>query len=288
MTSEVYILLPVHNRRETTRRFVTCLVAQTYNNYHLVLIDDGSLDGTAQMVQEQIRSLTVIQGAGKWWWAGSLQQGYEWLRNQRLNPMDIVLIMNDDTEFDSDFLENGAAVISAHPNVLLLAQCYDQRNGELIDKGVHIDWRKWRMGGAQTPEEVNCFSTRGLFLHAADFLTLGGFYPRLLPHYLSDYEFTIRAHRRGMQLITDPTVKLRADLETTGYHSFEDCDLQLFLKRYFSIRSNANPIFRTSFMWLACPWPWKVINIARVWLSAARKIAAAVQLAVSPKKSLRG
>jgi hypothetical protein len=76
-----------------------------------------------------------------------------------------------------------------------------------------------------------------------------------------------------MQLATDSSVKLRADLETTGHHTFEDCGLGLFLKRYFSLRSAANPIFWTSFICLACPMPWKFINVVRVWRSAVRKIA---------------
>ena len=40
----LYILLPVHNRREITRDFIDYLEAQTWQNYHLVLIDDESTD----------------------------------------------------------------------------------------------------------------------------------------------------------------------------------------------------------------------------------------------------
>ena len=42
---------------------------------------------------------------------------------------------------------------------------------------------------------------------ATDFVELGGFHPRLLPHYLSDYAFTIRALRRGFALASDPAVQ---------------------------------------------------------------------------------
>jgi len=85
VNENIYILLPVHNRLEITQRFITCLKAQTYQKYHLILIDDGSSDGTAEMVQENISSLTVVRGKGSWWWAGALQQGYRWLREQNLS-----------------------------------------------------------------------------------------------------------------------------------------------------------------------------------------------------------
>ena len=92
---KIYILLPVHNRREITRKFIECLKLQTHQNYHLVLIDDGSTDGTEKIVQSQIQALTVIKGKGDWWWAGSLQQGYLWMKSQNLTSSDLVLIIND-------------------------------------------------------------------------------------------------------------------------------------------------------------------------------------------------
>jgi len=78
MTPWVYVLAPVHNRRATTEKFIRCLLAQTHVNWHLVLIDDGSKDGTEAMARALVRdtSLTVLRGTGNWWWAGSLQQGY--------------------------------------------------------------------------------------------------------------------------------------------------------------------------------------------------------------------
>jgi glycosyltransferase involved in cell wall biosynthesis len=40
---KVYILLPVHNRKEVTQSFIKCLNAQSVKDFHLVLIDDGSM-----------------------------------------------------------------------------------------------------------------------------------------------------------------------------------------------------------------------------------------------------
>src|SRR5207237_231210 len=45
----IHVLLPVHNRKVTTEKFVRCLKAQAGADWHLVLIDDGSADGTAEM-----------------------------------------------------------------------------------------------------------------------------------------------------------------------------------------------------------------------------------------------
>jgi len=272
----VYILLPVHNRREITRRFVKCLKAQTWQHYHLLLIDDGSTDGTAEMVRDEIADLTAITGHGKWWWAGALQQGYDWLRLRQFAADDLVLIINDDTEFAVDFLTKAVTKMTGMKRLLLLAPSYSRETGRMVSGGVRIDWRKLKFYQTVSPDEINCLSTRGLFLRLDDFLELGGFYPRCLPHYLSDYEFTIRAHRSGMKLQVDDNLKLLVDEKATGFHQFSGLSLADFCKTYFTRKSNANPFAWSVFVAMACPWPWKLPNLLRVWYGTTVKFLNAV------------
>lgn len=257
MTDTIHILLPVHNRREITRRFINCLKTQTAQNYHLVLIDDGSTDGTAEMVLNEIKSATIIKGHGDWWWAGSLQQGYRWLKLHKPPSSDIVLMINDDTVFGPDFLEKAVAVLRNRPKTFLQARCYSQQTGQLLDEGVYVDWKRFSFERPSTLRPINCLSTRGLFFRVEDFFTVGGLRPKLLPHYGSDYEFTIRAHRKGMDLAMDPSVELRLDVTTTGYHQVDNKSILRAVKSVFSRKSPINPITLSIFVALACPWPWK-------------------------------
>ncbi len=272
MKEKIHILLPVHNRRNITKRFVECLKAQTYKNYHLVLIDDGSTDGTEEMVRGYFDDFTAIKGRGDWWWAGSLQKGYEWLAANNIPSTDLVLIINDDTEFEPDFLETALNIIAQKNRILLLALCYGKKSKQLIEGGLHVNLRRLRFREPSTPEEINCLSTRGLLLRISDLFEIGNFHPRLLPHYLSDYEFTIRAHRKGMRLMTDPSVKVWLDESSTGHHQFKGLPLRHLLKKYFSKRSSANTFAWTAFVVLACPWPWKIVNLFKVWAYAVYNI----------------
>jgi GT2 family glycosyltransferase len=269
MREKIYILLPVHNRREVTEHLIRCLKSQTYRDYHLVLIDDGSTDGTEEMVRSHIEDLTVIRGKGDWWWAGSLEQGYRWLCTRSCNPEDVVLIINDDTRVESDFLERGLKILDQNRRTLLLAECYSQTTDKLLSKGVHVDWRKLTFEPAQHPKEINCLSTMGLFLRVGDFLEIGGFYPRLLPHFTSDYEFTIRAYRKGFKLMTDPSLRLRLDEKTTWNTRFIDEPLPVYLRKLFTKKSAVNPVVWTFFIALACPWRWKFLNWYRAWAGNA-------------------
>ncbi len=268
MNSKIYILLPVYNRKDITANFIECLQCQTYDNYHLVLIDDGSTDGTAELVKSTISSLTVIQGLGKWWWAGSLQQAYNWLKIQCTNSQDVVLIINDDTTFRCDFLETAIKILQRSSNTLLLSQCYSQHTQKLLDIGVHVDWANLKFESANNPENINCLSTRGLFLYVKDFFAIGGFYPRFLPHYTSDYEFTMRAYRKGYNLTSEPLLKLWLNESTTGHHQINyNVSLYMFLKQIFSIKSSSNPLVFSIFVVAACPLRWKLLNLFRIWRS---------------------
>ena len=266
---KIYILLPVHNRRETTLRFVNCLKTQTYRNFHLLLVDDGSNDGTADIVRVHIPSATVLTGKGDWWWAGSLQQGVNWMKRNPPAPNDIVLFCNDDVAFDQGFLETGVKILRNRPHALLLAQCYSQQSGACLDAGVHVDLRALTFNWRPPPEKINCFSTRGLFVRWEGIVRIGGFHPRILPHYLSDYEFTIRAHRKGLKLYTTPELKLWLDERTTGFHDFREKTVWAYVRRLFSRKSTANPFYWTAFVILACPKQWIPFNVLRIWKNVA-------------------
>ena len=280
--NKIYVLLPVHNRRQTTERFLGCLRSQTYGDYHLILIDDGSTDGTEEMVRSQIRDLTVIKGKGDWWWGGSLQQGYLRLRSRGLDESDLVLLINDDTEFEADFFETALSLLKGRSRTLLFAQNVSPKTRRTFI-GFRVDWRHLRIEYASTPEEVGAFPTRGVFLRVGDFLEIGGFHPRLLPHHGADLEFTMRASRKGMRLLSDPLLRLTFDEDPVrGYAKFKGDPRRDFLNKFFSKKSPDNPVMWTMLIALACPWPWKVVNWFRVWTGATLLI---LRRLASPSKA---
>ena len=254
----VHILLPVHNRKDITVRFVRALKKQSFQNFKLVLIDDGSTDKTADVVIKMIPSTTVIRGSGDWWWAGSLQHGYLWLKKQNLSSDDCVLIINDDVIIENDFIASGVSVLNRSGKALIGATAYDIHTGLLVDNGVNYDFKNNILNKPKDDNEVNCLSTRGLFLKAKDFVALRGFHPVLLPHYTSDYEFTIRAHRKGYRLICSEKVKLWFDPTTTGIYTISSQKWNKFIKLYFSKRYVNNPLYKINYYLLTFPFPYNL------------------------------
>lgn len=278
----LYILLPVHNRRDITLRFVECLQAQTFADYQLVLIDDGSTDGTAAAVAQRIANVQVLHGDGSWWWAGSLQRGLDWLATQQPGDDALLLMINDDVRFGPDYLARAVATMAGRRDTLVLSRFVDPVSGSTSETGVHAEFRHRSFAIAQSADQINCLSTRGLFLRWRDACRIGRFHPRLLPHYLSDYEYTIRAHRKGLRCETSPDLLIEPDHDATGYHVIHAPNPWAFLRKLFSRKAPDNPWYWSMFILLACEPRWMLPNLARTWVSAAKSVAQAMKSPARP------
>ena len=74
-----FILVPVHNRREITLGLLRALAADgVFDWATVVVLEDGSTDGTAAAIQDGFPMAEVLHGDGHWWWAGAIRRGMEW------------------------------------------------------------------------------------------------------------------------------------------------------------------------------------------------------------------
>ena len=272
MTPKIYILLPVHNRKEVTRVFMQSLQAQSFTDYQLLLIDDGCTDGTADMVRQYIANVIVLQGSGHWWWAGSLQKGIDWLKSRNVSSDTLVLIINDDVRFAPDYLQNAVHLMSKKPGTLMLSRFVSADGREILETGVDADFRNFSFDIARSPELINCLSTRGLFMHWQEIVKTGNFHPRLLPHYASDWEYTIRAHRKGLKCETSDQLQIVPNFETSGTHVIKARGFMNFARKYFDRKTLNNPVHWSIFMMLASDRRWLPLNLVRIWVRTAKAL----------------
>ena len=258
----LYVGLPVHNRVTITQSVIECIAKQTYENYKLILIDDGSTDGTADMVLSYLPDTVIIRGEGNLWWGGALQKGFEWLKRYA-SESGFCLILNDDTIFEEDFFAIGISLLERTRKTLFCALCYSQQTNKLLDEGVNFNYKELTFNQANN-KNINCLSTRGLFLKYVDWQEIGGFHTIILPHYLSDYEFTIRAYKLGFNLKVNKDLKLSVNETTTGLHKINYTNIRDYYRKYFSKRNTMNPFYFTSFIILTVPSPYKKSHLVKI------------------------
>lgn len=283
----LYILLPVHNRKSITQKWMRCLKKQTFQDFQLILIDDGSTDETDKMVMTYSLNTHIIYGDGSLWWAGALQKGYEYLSVKNLNATDCVLLINDDVEFERDFLQTAINIMHSKNNTLLKAWSIDKYSHKKWDGYIAANLKKLTFHDVDNDSLVNCASTRGLFLKATDFISTGGFAYKKLPHYLSDYEFTIRAVQQGYKIYCDDTLQLVSDSKESGYNIIHYQTLRGFTNYFFSVKCPNNPKYLINFVKLTATNNfYKTFNIVKIILKSGIKICTALVFLLVGKKSI--
>src|SRR5262245_46982596 len=104
LDGKIYVVVPVFNRKFFTQRFLECMRQQTFRNFQVIVVDDGSTDGTADLIAAQFSEVQLLLGDGHLWWTGAINLGIRHAMTQA-SGADAVLIINNDLEVNYDYLE---------------------------------------------------------------------------------------------------------------------------------------------------------------------------------------
>ncbi|MFL6373046.1 MAG: glycosyltransferase family 2 protein [Pyrinomonadaceae bacterium] len=215
-TRSVVIITPVRNRRDITLQCLRSLerIDSTGLLLQRIVVDDGSMDGTSDAVREYFPDAEVISGSGDLWCSGAVNVGIE---HTLAKAPDYILIINDDTVFDSCFLQQMVATAEANPKsvigALLLLWDEPHRVFQVAPR-----WETWYGGWRhkfeqtvwtvpEEPFEVELIAGNCTLFPAAAFHEAGLFATRWLPHF-GDAEFTPRLKKRGWRLLIEPRARV--------------------------------------------------------------------------------
>ncbi len=274
----VFAILPVHNRWEQTRRCLDRLRAQTCRALRIILVDDGSTDGTRVHAEREYPEATLLAGDGTLWWAGGVNRGIEFAMREASSG-DFLLILNNDLAFGEDFVADLCRESVERGRAALFPASVDDRTGEPADTGFLVDWEGVRIvpfhkkgGRGAAPAEPDAFSTRGLLLPVPIVSAAGTLREKDLPHYLSDIEFTIRVRKMGLPIFRSKGVTAVLDTGTSGLHTAPAArspwrDIRDHLFHY---RSPSNVVHWVRFLRICCPRKYMPRWIISILVSEAK------------------
>lgn len=212
----VFVLIPVHNRKATTLACLTKL-QQTgdLDRFTVVVIDDGSTDGTGPAIAAQFPQVVVLPGDGNLWWTGAMRRGMEYAMGQGAR---YCLWLNDDCYPDEGTLLQLIQFMAAHPKAIAAPVCRLASSGTLLENGC----RQRQRLTAQPGEVVEVESVTGYCVGIPRNVCEAIGYPddRHFPHYSGDDMYTLKACRHGFKvcLVGDASVRLKGMVE--GEHTF--------------------------------------------------------------------
>ncbi len=209
---KVEVVTPVHNRKELTLGCLRSLADadQSGLDLHVIVVDDGSTDGTAEALREQYSDVEVIQGSGDLWYTAGINVG---LAAAMKHDPDYVLAINNDSEFDPGFLQSmiRTAGRSSRSVVGAILVNWDDRTSILqVAPKWNVWWGGMRHWVKQTihtlpssPWKVELIVGNCILFPAAAIREVGLMDDKRLPQY-GDAEYTPRMRRAGWNLLIDP------------------------------------------------------------------------------------
>jgi glycosyltransferase involved in cell wall biosynthesis len=225
MIPKVSICVPTYNRKDYLRETIDSIFAQTYKDYEVIIVDDGSSDGTAEMIKSS--GLAV-----RYYWQEN--SGEATARNEMIKLAQGEFI----TFVDSDDL-------LMHDAVEKMVNLMEAEGGEVIVYGPYqrID-RDGNIYGRYKRKQYSGYITKYLFQNIFVY-SCGSMFPKRVLEkaggfdaslqVCSDYDFWLRLsleHR--FVALTEPTFKRRRHTGNISAQSTENCIIELkVLERFY-------------------------------------------------------
>jgi len=261
---KICIIITTYNRKQYLRKLLIQLYQQHIDNMiilDIIVVVDGSTDGTLEMLKMEFSDVNIIKGDGNWWYTKSINEGFKYAI--KLNA-DYVLTLNDDVEIAHDYLKQILNVVLISKNVSIIGSIsLTVSDPKLIVSSGNVLVNKClRRYQPYLPllSVVNPVELRGIYPS----VTLPGrgmlipvfilkkikLFDEKFKQYHSDGDFTLRALRAGYKVYVLWDAKLYVHLEqTSSSTSFLNNSYRVLFKSFF------NPVSRNylpavlRFMW---------------------------------------
>jgi len=206
------VLIASYNRVEKTTRCIETLIAGTSQlsdfTFDIYLTDDGSTDGTSELVKLRFPHVHIIRGDGSLFWAGGMRTA--WNVAERNCSYDFVVWVNDDVEFLPSAVKSAferAIQLQADflaKSSILVGSIFDPVSGDIAYSGVKrpspvirpLYFERVIPAGIE--RDCDTFNGNFVIIPAAVIQKIGGINPDYV-HAFGDYDYGFRARQAGFK-----------------------------------------------------------------------------------------
>lgn len=213
---KVEVVTPVHNRRIET---LQCLRSVGRSNLtgvdlHVIVVDDGSTDGTAEAIRCEFPDVEIVEGDGNLWYTAGTNRG---LSAALKHDPDYILAINNDQIFDANCIRNMIECGEKYPRSVIgsLLLNWDMPHSlfqvsprfELWSGGFRHWYKQTVWTVPDRPWEVELIVGNSVLYPAAAVKDVGMMDEKNLVQY-GDAEYTPRMRRKGWRLLIEPKARV--------------------------------------------------------------------------------
>ncbi len=224
MPGKLFVIIPVFNRWEQTRKCLDRLLGGSYGDFTIVVVDHGSTDGTRAGLETGFPDVIRLSATSDLWWAGATNLG---IREALRRDAQTIMLLNNDCYLQADTMERLVKHHQAAPHAIIAPVQRNMRSGAIITRpmtscfllgfptlllpGRHL-YRQDRPGLVDTRLVIG---GRGVLIPARVFGIAGLFNETELPHYGADHDFYLRCRKQGIRLCIAQDALVEIDEDTT-------------------------------------------------------------------------
>lgn len=258
--SIVFCVIPTHNRLQCLKNCLTYLSIQDYKPIHIVVVNDGSIDGTREFLNSLPQQhLTVLQGNGNLWWGRAMYLGMKYVCTHG-SSKDYLLMLNDDVKIEKNYISSLLYISRKYINAVVgSVQCCEISN-EILSYGFSINYLTISIKSIPNLNHhhinIDALPGRGVLYPLVIVKKIGFINKNLFPHYYGDLEYSARAKERGFLLVSSQNAKIYTNRISSDAH----IQAKWFIFKRLSFRSKNNLIHLLLFFSIRGPF-W-----LRIWV----------------------
>lgn len=203
MPNKFSIILPVRNGGGYVKECVNSILAQTYREFDLIVLDNCSTDGTREWIESLQHPAIRLYPS-----AVSLSMEDNWARAATVPKHEFMTLIGHDDLLFPDYLEEMDRLITQHPDASLYQAhfTYIDAGGKLVRhcKPMKAILQADEFLEAEILQTLDSTGT-GYMMRSSDYDAAGGIsglYPRLI---FADYELWMKLIRKGYMAVTPAT-----------------------------------------------------------------------------------
>jgi GT2 family glycosyltransferase len=289
-TARVAIIIPTLDGLALLRPCLAALDAQTYRDFAITVVDDGSTDGTAAWLEGAYPGVRLIRHARNRGLVAACNAGIA------ATASDLVCLLNNDTEAEPGWLGALVAALDRAPDAGSAASkmlLFDRRqllhsagDGFTIT-GLPINRGVWQPDCGQYDDAAPPFGPcagAALYRRAALLAVAGTDGDVLDPDlymYCEDVDLAWRLQRTGFRCVFAPAARVYHHLSATGGGPFASYwvgrNLPLILAKDLP-----RPLLRRYWPWIVATYAGRAWRAARAWRGAEARATLRGMLAALP------